>query len=96
MNQANSFLGRWYFNVNPLGTLLVRLLKMIVVPVIFFSLIVGASSVHPKKLGRVGLKIFFFYIFTSATAVSIGLFIGNLFKPGLGLNLGSGSGKQRP
>ncbi len=38
--------------ISPLGDLLIRLLKMIVVPVIFFSLITGAASIAPSKLGR--------------------------------------------
>lgn len=73
--------------IGPFGDLFVRLLKMIVMPVVVFTLIVGAASISPAKLGRVGIKIFLYYIATSAVAVAIGLLFGNLFHPGLGLNL---------
>lgn len=75
--------------LNPLGALLVNLLKMIVMPVILATLVVGASSIQPSSLGRVGVKIILFYLVTSAFAVAVGLLMGNLFKPGMGLALGS-------
>ncbi len=75
--------------VNPLGSLFVNLLKMIVMPVILASLVVGAASINPAELGRVGIKIILFYIVTSAFAVAMGLLMGNIFKPGAGLALGS-------
>ena len=75
--------------VNPLGSLFVNSLKMIVMPVILSSLIVGAASINPAELGRVGIKIILFYMVTSAFAVAMGLLMGNIFKPGAGLALGS-------
>ncbi len=75
--------------LNPLGSLFIRLLKMIVLPVILSTLIVGAASISPKELGRVGIKIIVFYFFTSAFAVAIGLLLANLFRPGAGLALGT-------
>lgn len=75
--------------VAPLGDLFVRLLKMIVMPVIFATLVVGAASISPAKLGKVGIKIVLFYLLTSAFAVAIGLIFGNLFRPGSGLDLAS-------
>jgi Na+/H+-dicarboxylate symporter len=82
--------------VNPFGDLFIRLLKMIVVPVIFLSLVVGAASISPARLGKVGVKIVLYYIFTTVIAVIIGLIFANIFKPGLGLNLAgvSGAGKE--
>jgi len=82
--------------LEPLGDLFVRLLKMIVMPVVFFSLVVGAASISPARLGKVGLKIVAFYLVTSAFAVAIGLLVGNLLRPGLNLNLAAGeaAGKQ--
>lgn len=71
----------------PLGELFVRLLKMIVVPVIASTLIVGASSITPAQLGRIGIKTLIYYTITSAFAILIGLGIGSLIKPGLGLNI---------
>ncbi len=75
--------------LNPLGSLLVNLLKMIVMPVILATLVVGAASINPKSLGKVGVKIIIYYMVTSAFAVFIGLLMGNIFKPGQNLALGS-------
>jgi len=60
-------------NTKFFGDLFIRLLKMIVVPVILFSLITGAASIAPSRLGRVGVKIMVYYLLTSAFAVLIGL-----------------------
>jgi Na+/H+-dicarboxylate symporter len=69
------------------GDLFIRLLKMIVVPVVLFSLIAGAASIAPSRLGRVGVKILVYYILTSAFAVFIGLVFANIFQPGAGFNV---------
>ncbi|RKX86413.1 MAG: dicarboxylate/amino acid:cation symporter [Spirochaetes bacterium] len=83
------FAGESILWVNPLGSLFVNSLKMIVMPVIVASLVVGAASINPSELGRVGVKIIIFYMITSAFAVAMGLLMGNIFKPGAGLALGS-------
>lgn len=75
--------------LTPLGSLLVNLLKMIVMPVILATLVVGAASINPSALGKIGIKILAFYLLTSAFAVAVGLLMGNIFRPGLGLELGS-------
>jgi Na+/H+-dicarboxylate symporter len=67
--------------VAPFGDLFVRLLKMIMMPIILATLIVGASSVTPANLGKVGLRILILYLFTSAIAVTIGLVMGAVFHP---------------
>ena len=74
-------------NTRFFGDLFIRLLKMIVVPVILFSLIAGAASIAPSRLGRVGVKIMAFYLFTSALAVAIGLAFANVFQPGAGMGI---------
>ncbi len=76
----------------PFGDLFVRLLKMIVQPVIIFTLIVGTASIAPSKLGKVGVKILAFYIFTSMFAIILGLLFGNLFSPGEGMNIVGNAG----
>jgi len=81
--------------ISPLGDIFVRLLKMIVIPVIFTSLVVGAASISPARLGRVGVKILVFYLVTSAFAVALGLLAGNIFAPGMGLNIGGGEAAGR-
>ncbi len=73
--------------VSPFGDIFVRLLKMIVVPVVMFTVIVGAASVHPARLGRVGVKALGIYMITTAFAVALGLIFGNLFQPGKGMRL---------
>ena len=74
------------------GDLFIRLLKMIVVPVILFSLIAGAASIAPSRLGRVGVKIMVYYLLTSAFAVLIGLVLANIFQPGQGFNVVGAAG----
>lgn len=73
--------------VDPLGEIFIRSLKMIVMPVIVFTLTVGAASVHPSQLGRVGGKALLLYMITTGFAVSLGLVFGNLFKPGEGMQI---------
>ena len=74
-------------NTKFFGDIFIRLLKMIVVPVILFSLIAGAASIAPSPLGRVGVKILAFYLATSALAVTIGLVFANIFQPGAGMGI---------
>ncbi|MDR1855643.1 MAG: dicarboxylate/amino acid:cation symporter [Desulfovibrio sp.] len=69
------------------GDVFIRLLQMIVVPVIFFSLITGAAGLDPGRLGRVGLRTLAFYLILVLVALTIGLTMANIFKPGEGLNL---------
>ncbi|WP_319778759.1 dicarboxylate/amino acid:cation symporter [Maridesulfovibrio sp.] len=73
--------------LTPLGDVLVRSLKMIVMPVIVSTIIVGAGSVKPSQLGKVGAKCMAFYMLTTGFAVAIGLFFGNILQPGNGLEL---------
>ena len=63
------------------GNIFVRLLNMIMLPIIISTLIVGASSVSPAQLGRVGIRVIIFYLVTSAVAVVIGLVMGSIFQP---------------
>ncbi|MGB9907310.1 MAG: dicarboxylate/amino acid:cation symporter [Candidatus Saccharicenans sp.] len=69
------------------GTIFIRLITMVVVPLVFFSLTLGTASLGDiKKLGRVGLKIFLYFTLTTAIAITIGLLAANLLQPGAGLN----------
>ncbi|MFA5698725.1 MAG: dicarboxylate/amino acid:cation symporter [Sphaerochaeta sp.] len=67
--------------IAPFGDLFVRLLKMIMMPIIFSTLVVGAASISPATLGKVGLRVVLFYLVTSAFAVVIGLLMGTIFRP---------------
>ena len=71
----------------PLGTLFINLLKMIVTPVIIFTLISGVASISPSRLGKVGVKIIIFYMVTSLMAIIVGLAVGNIMQPGKGIEL---------
>ncbi len=84
---AGIALGHSILWVKPFGDVFIRLLKMIVMPVIIASLVVGAASIEPSRLGRVGVKIILWYLFTSALAVTIGLVFGNVFHVGSGVDL---------
>ena len=77
--------------IAPFGDLFIRLLKMIIVPIIVASLIMGTSSIEPSKLGRVGGKAVFFYFITTLFAIVIGLACAFVFSPGSGLDLSDAS-----
>lgn len=64
-----------------LGNIFVRLLKMILIPIVFSTLVVGSASVSPANLGKVGIRVVGIYLITSAIAVIIGLLMGFIFKP---------------
>ncbi|MCT4508315.1 MAG: dicarboxylate/amino acid:cation symporter [Tepidibacter sp.] len=78
------------------GKVFINAIKMLVVPLVFVSLICGASAIGDvKKLGRVGVKTLVFYMITTAVAISIALFIGKFMNPGIGLDM-SNIIKQEP
>lgn len=66
-----------------LGDLFLKLLKFIAVPIVLFSLIVGASSLNDlKKLSRIGGKTIAIYLCTTALAITVGLLLANAVRPG--------------
>jgi len=66
----------------------IRLMQMLVVPLVFCSLICGATAIGDSKtLGKVGIKIIGFYILTTMMAVAVALGIGLLIRPGIGLDM---------
>jgi Na+/H+-dicarboxylate symporter len=72
---------------NFVGDLFLRGLRFIAVPVVLFSLIVGASSLNDlKKLSRIGGRTIVIYLFTTAVAISIGLLLANIAQPGTWLS----------
>ncbi|MCI7403148.1 dicarboxylate/amino acid:cation symporter [Pyramidobacter sp.] len=74
--------------IKPLGDLFIRLLKMLVLPLIFFSLVNGVASMKDiGKMLRVGIKSIFYFAVTTAFAIAIGLFFANFFEPGVGTAL---------
>jgi len=85
---AGTLLGSHAEMIKPIGQLFISAIKMLIVPLIFCSLIVGVTSMKDTtKLGRIGLKSILFYLATTAIAISIGLGLGIFFEPGVGLNM---------
>ncbi len=69
--------------IDPFGTIFIRLLKLIAVPLVLFSIISGVANIgDPKSLGRMGGRTLGFYLITTILAVSLGLLIVNVIKPG--------------
>ncbi|MBO1520001.1 dicarboxylate/amino acid:cation symporter [Oceanisphaera pacifica] len=72
----------------PIGTLFINAIKMLIVPLVFCSLVVGVTSMQDtRKMGRIGLKSMLLYLCTTAVAISIGLGLATLFTPGNGMNM---------
>lgn len=66
----------------------IRLMKMLVVPLVFCSIVCGSMSIgDTKKLGTVGVRSLIFYLCTTACAVTVALLVGSLLNPGVGLDL---------
>lgn len=72
----------------PIGDLFMQLIKMVVVPMVFFSLVGGGASLgNSKSAGKIGIVTFIYYAVTTIASVVIGLLFGELFKPGAGMSL---------
>ena len=72
------------------GNGFIKLMKMLVVPLVFCSIIVGAASLSDiRKIGAIGGRIIVIYIFTTALAISIALLVGSIIQPGAGLHMTS-------
>jgi Na+/H+-dicarboxylate symporter len=85
---AGVFLGPDAEILKPIGTLFINAIKMLIVPLVFCSLVVGVTSMQDtRKLGRIGFKSLVLYMGTTAVAISIGLGLGTLFTPGEGINM---------
>lgn len=74
--------------IAPVGTMFINLIKMMIVPVVLCSLIVGMTSMGDmKKLGRIGIKTVAFYMVTTAIAIVIGFGVAGIIEPGVGMAL---------
>ena len=74
--------------MKPIGDTFVNLVKMVIAPVIFLTIVLGISSMHDlKKVGRVGGKAFLYFEIVTTFALAIGLFVVNVTKPGAGVNV---------
>ncbi|WP_028080135.1 glutamate/aspartate:proton symporter GltP [Solimonas soli] len=74
--------------LTPAGQIFIRLIKMIVVPIVISSLIVGIAGVgDARKLGRIGLKTIVYFEIITTVAIVIGLFFADTFQPGAGIDM---------
>ncbi|WP_346967089.1 cation:dicarboxylate symporter family transporter [Clostridium perfringens] len=74
--------------LQPFGDIFIRLIKMIVIPIVFSSLVVGVAGVGDvKKLGKIGGKTILYFEIVTTFAIIIGLVVANLFHPGSGVNI---------
>jgi len=82
---GNTFLTTY---IKPIGDIFLNLIKMVIVPLILFSLIAGITSMtNAEAFKRIGLKAVGAYLMTGAFAVCIGLVFGDLIKPGKGIDM---------
>lgn len=73
--------------LQPLGDIFLHLIKMIVVPIVVSSLIVGIAGMgDAKKLGRIGFKTIIYFELVTTVAIVVGLAFANIFQPGTGLD----------
>lgn len=80
----------WLVNniLSPAGDIFIHLIKMIVVPIVISSLIVGIAGVgDAKKLGRIGLKTILYFEVITTVAIVVGITLANVFKPGTGIDM---------
>lgn len=73
--------------IKPVGTIFLRLITMIVVPLVFTSLMLGTASLGDvRKLGRIGAKTAIYFVITTIIAICVGLLLANTIRPGAGLD----------
>src|SRR5580765_7569247 len=79
--------------IRPLADAFLRLIRMIVAPLLFATLVTGIAGTHDlKSLGRIGIKAIVYFEVATTIALVIGLGLGNFFQPGAGLAIPIGSG----
>jgi aerobic C4-dicarboxylate transport protein len=74
--------------LKPFGDAFIKLVKMMIAPVIFCTIVTGISGMQDtKKVGRVGLKAILYFEIVTSLALIIGLVVINILKPGVGMNI---------
>ena len=85
----------WAAYFRPFSQLFLRLIKMIIAPLIFATLVAGiAGAGHVKVVGRMGLRAIIYFEIVTTIALIIGLVAVNLMKPGVGVNLPMGQSNE--
>ena len=83
--------------LSPISTVFIRLIKSIIAPLLFATLVVGiASSGSAKAMGRIGLKAMIYFEIVTTAALAVGLIAVNLVKPGVGVTLEKGADAGLP
>lgn len=86
------YLPEYVITIKPLGDVFLRLIKMIIAPLIFFSLVAGITSMRdPSSLGRVGIKSIAAFMGTTLFAVIFGVSVALILKPGVGVKIDFGT-----
>ncbi|WP_010237402.1 cation:dicarboxylate symporter family transporter [Clostridium arbusti] len=74
--------------LEPIGQIFLNLIKMIVIPIVFSSLVVGVAGVGDiKKLGKLGGKTILYFEIITTIAIIVGIAVANIFHPGSGINI---------
>ena len=74
--------------LQPIGDIFIRLIKMIVVPIVFSSLVIGVAGVGDiKQVGKIGGKTILYFEMVTTVAIIVGLLVANLVHPGTGVNI---------
>lgn len=82
------FAPAWGEAMRPLGDAFIKLVKMVIAPVIFLTVVTGIAGMKElDKVGRVALKAFTYFLTFSTLALIVGLVVGNLVRPGAGLHI---------
>jgi aerobic C4-dicarboxylate transport protein len=87
-----ALLGHFYPSLGeamkPLGDAFIKMIKMLIAPIIFFTVVHGIAGMKDmKKVGRVGLKVLVYFEVVTTFALGIGLIVANLWQPGTGMNV---------
>src|SRR6201996_2663983 len=89
---AGVLVGHFYPDIGsqlkPLGDLFIKLIRMLLAPIIFASVVVGIARMNDiHEAGRVGVKALLYFEIVSTFALAIGLVVVNIMKPGVGMNV---------
>ncbi len=77
----------WAIKMQPFATIFLRMVKMIIAPLLFATLVVGiAGHGSVKQLGKIGIKTLIYFEIVTTLALFIGLIAGNIFQPGVGFS----------
>jgi len=92
---AGALMGEQASVFKPLGDIFINGIKMLIVPLVFSTLVVGITGMRdPQKMGRVGAKTITLYLVTTAFAIVIGLIAATIFQPGVGADASMSAAQQ--